>query len=106
MLTQQFANDDNSRETAFFWNYAGMNIGFFIGFTVAGIYHAEHSYNTLFLITTITNIIAFILLATSWQTVADKTTPLVRKIQNSGTGILFKNNIYEWSRWFKAFVTP
>ncbi|AIT08530.1 peptide transporter [Candidatus Francisella endociliophora] len=94
MLTQQFANDDNSRETAFFWNYAGMNIGFFIGFTVAGIYHAEHSYNTLFFITTITNIIAFILLATSWQTVADKTTPLVRKIQNSGTGILFKNNIY------------
>lgn len=94
MLTQQFENDDSSRETAFFWNYAGMNIGFFIGFTVAGIYHTEHSYNTLFLITTITNIIAFILLATSWSTVADRTTPLVRKIQNSGTKILVKSNSF------------
>nr|WP_231138832.1 hypothetical protein [Francisella orientalis] len=29
MLTQQFENDDTSRETAFFWNYAGMNVGFY-----------------------------------------------------------------------------
>lgn len=94
MLTQQFENDDTSRETAFFWNYAGMNVGFFIGFTVAGIYQSEHSYNILFLITTITNIIAFLLVITSWKTVADRTTPLVRKIKNSGTKILYKNSIY------------
>lgn len=94
MLTQQFEDDDSSRETAFFWNYAGMNIGFFIGFTVAGIYQADHSYNVLFLITTITNIIAFLLLATSWKTVADRTTPLVRRLQNSGESVLFKNSIY------------
>ncbi|MDE5022795.1 MFS transporter, partial [Francisella tularensis subsp. holarctica] len=65
MLTQQFENNDGDRESAFFWTYAGMNIGFFIGFTIAGIYQGKQIYNTLFLITTITNIIAFLLLATS-----------------------------------------
>lgn len=63
MLTQQFENNDGDRESAFFWNYAGMNIGFFIGFTIAGIYQGKQSYNTLFLITTITNIIAFFTLS-------------------------------------------
>lgn len=41
MLTQQFEGDDKERETAFFWNYAGMNIGFFLGFTLAGIFQAS-----------------------------------------------------------------
>ena len=36
MLTQRFAPEDDRREGAFLWNYAGMNIGFFVGFTVAG----------------------------------------------------------------------
>ena len=70
MLTHQFENNDGDRENAFFWNYAGINIGFFIGFTITGIYQVKQSHNT-FLITTITNIIAFVLLATSWKTVAD-----------------------------------
>ncbi|MDE4944721.1 MFS transporter, partial [Francisella tularensis subsp. holarctica] len=56
MLTQQFENNDGDRESAFFWIYAGMNIGFFIGFSIAGIYQGIQSYNSLFLITTITNI--------------------------------------------------
>ncbi|OIN83750.1 peptide MFS transporter [Francisella sp. TX07-6608] len=94
MLTQQFENNDGDRESAFFWNYAGMNIGFFIGFTIAGIYQGKQSYNSLFLITTITNIIAFLLLATSWKTVADRTTPLVKKIQQKGNNILLKNNFF------------
>src|SRR5262249_19514455 len=38
MLTQRFAPEDQRRESAFLWNYAGMNIGFFIGFSVAGHY--------------------------------------------------------------------
>src|SRR5262245_49862191 len=40
MLTQRFAPEDEGRESAFLWNYAGMNIGFFIGFTAAGYYQA------------------------------------------------------------------
>lgn len=94
MLTQQFSSDDHQRETAFFWNYAGMNVGFFIGFTIAGIFHSSQSYNILFLLTTITNIIAFILLSIGWNTVADRTTPLVRKVTRVGNSILVKYNSY------------
>ncbi|QIW10002.1 oligopeptide:H+ symporter [Francisella sp. LA112445] len=94
MLTQQFENDDSSRESAFYWNYAGMNIGFFIGFTVAGVFQQDNSYNTLFLLTAITNVIAFILLATSWKTVADRTTPLVKNVEKLGAHILVKNNSF------------
>ena len=32
MVTQLFEPNDKRRETAFLWNYSGMNIGFFIGF--------------------------------------------------------------------------
>ena len=31
MLTQRFAPEDPRREGAFLWNYAGMNVGFFVG---------------------------------------------------------------------------
>lgn len=92
MLTQQFEGNDNERETAFFWNYAGMNIGFFLGFTIAGIFQSDHSYNILFLLTTTTNIIAFILLSIGWKSVVDKTTPLVHKVNSLGYSILFKKN--------------
>jgi len=32
MLTQRFTPEDPRREGAFLWNYAGMNVGFFVGF--------------------------------------------------------------------------
>src|SRR6266542_3039688 len=41
MLTQRFTPDDPRREGAFLWNYAGMNVGFFIGFTVAGLFNED-----------------------------------------------------------------
>ncbi|MDE4998911.1 MFS transporter, partial [Francisella tularensis subsp. holarctica] len=50
MLTQQFENNDGDSESAFFWNYAGMNIGFFICFSISGIYLGNHCYYTFFLI--------------------------------------------------------
>src|ERR1041384_1141627 len=43
MLTQRFAPEDPRREGAFFWNYAGMNVGFFVGFSVAGHFQATES---------------------------------------------------------------
>ncbi|WP_150466254.1 peptide MFS transporter [Francisella sp. SYW-9] len=95
MLIQQFESDENnSRESAFYWNYAGMNIGCFIGFTVAGVFQVHNSYHILFLLAAITNIIAFVLLTLGWKTVADKTTPLVKKIKKSGSHILIKNNFF------------
>ncbi len=72
MLTQRFAPDDDRREGAFLWNYAGMNVGFFIGFAVAGHYQLTESYSSLFLFATVGNFLAIVLathqLEDGWRT--------------------------------------
>jgi POT family proton-dependent oligopeptide transporter len=77
MLTQRFTPEDPRREGAFLWNYAGMNVGFFIGFTVAGHYQATESYSSLFLFATVGNFMAIILASLNWKTLADRNTPLL-----------------------------
>ncbi|MDB5216316.1 MAG: Di-/tripeptide transporter [Myxococcaceae bacterium] len=77
MLTQRFKPDDVRREGAFLWNYAGMNIGFFVGFTVAGHYQLTENYSRLFLFATIGNFMAIIIAAVYWKTLADRDTPLL-----------------------------
>ncbi|WP_113066151.1 oligopeptide:H+ symporter [Oleiagrimonas sp. MCCC 1A03011] len=77
MLTQRFTPDDTRREGAFLWNYAGMNLGFFIGFTVAGHYQLTSSYASLFLFATLGNLLAIALVALNWKTLADRNTPLL-----------------------------
>lgn len=77
MLTQRFKPSDNRRESAFLWNYAGMNIGFFIGFTGAGIFQATENYPALFIFAAIGNVLAIILTLLNWKTLADINTPLM-----------------------------
>lgn len=77
MLTQRFAPNDTRREGAFLWNYAGMNLGFFIGFSVAGHYQLTESYASLFLFATIGNFLAILLAGFNWKVLADKNTPLL-----------------------------
>jgi len=77
MLTQRFAPDDNRREGAFLWNYAGMNAGFFIGFAVAGHYQLTENYHGLFLFATVGNLLAILLAVANWKTLADRSTPLI-----------------------------
>ena len=77
MLTQRFAPDDIRREGAFLWNYAGMNVGFFIGFTVAGHYQLTENYTSLFLFATVGNVAAILLALANWKTLADRNTPLL-----------------------------
>src|SRR3954451_12384867 len=67
MLTQRFASDDPRREGAFFWNYAGMNVGFFVGFAVAGHFQATQSYSSLFIFATLGNFCAVILAFFNWK---------------------------------------
>lgn len=93
MLTQQFKPDDAARETAFFWNYAAMNGGFFLGFMLAGVFQNSQAYDTLFLITTIANIIAFFLILLGWKAVADHTTPLTEIVKKRGKQVLYCRNI-------------
>lgn len=77
MLTQRFHPDDLRREGAFFWNYAGMNVGFFIGFTAAGHFQFTHDYSSLFIFATIGNFVAVILAGFNWRVLADLNTPLL-----------------------------
>jgi POT family proton-dependent oligopeptide transporter len=77
MLTQRFAPSDIRREGAFFWNYAGMNVGFFIGFTVAGHYQLTERYPNLFVFATIGNLLAIVFATLNWKALADRDTPLL-----------------------------
>ena len=77
MLTQRFTSDDPRREGAFLWNYAGMNVGFFVGFTVAGYFQATESYASLFIFATLGNFVAIVLATLSWKTLRDRNTQLL-----------------------------
>jgi proton-dependent oligopeptide transporter, POT family len=78
MLTQRFAPDDKRREAAFLWNYAGMNVGFFVGFAVAGHYQLTENYTHLFIFATLGNVVSIVLAAANWKTLADRSTPLLQ----------------------------
>lgn len=71
MLTQLFKPDDKRRETAFLWNYSGMNIGFFAGFSLSGYFQLTHSYSTLFLLSSVSSIIAFLITCIKWHMLSD-----------------------------------
>lgn len=77
MLTQRFKPDDDRRESAFLWNYAGMNLGFFIGFSVAGYFENQHDYVNLFIFATVGNFIAVLLAGANWKLLVDLNTPLL-----------------------------
>src|SRR5579864_9415480 len=78
MLTQRFAPEDERRESAFLWNYAGMNIGFFVGFSVAGHYQETEAYSPLFVFATVGNFSAIVLALFNWKVLADRKTPLLQ----------------------------
>lgn len=77
MLTQRYTPEDPRREGAFLWNYAGMNLGFFVGFTVAGHYQLSEDYTRLFLFATLGNFLAIVFALGNWRTLADRDTPLL-----------------------------
>lgn len=76
MLAQLFHANDKRREYAFLWNYSGMNIGFFIGVTVAGLYQIRQDFHALFVFTSAANIIALFLMLINWKKLADVKTQL------------------------------
>src|ERR1043165_1201417 len=68
MLTQRFTPEDPRREGPFLWNYAGMNVGFFVGFSVAGHFQATESYSGLFIFGAVGNFVPIILAFFNWKT--------------------------------------
>ena len=77
MLTQRFTPDDPRREGAFLWNYAGMNVGFFVGILVAGLYNESGRWGPLFTFATLGNLVAIVLAACYWRVLKDRETPLL-----------------------------
>lgn len=71
MLTQRFAPEDTRRETAFLWNYAGMNIGFFMGFSLSGMFQISQNYQRLFLLSSLGNLIALVICLYFWSQLSD-----------------------------------
>src|SRR3982075_4296497 len=82
MLTQRFTPEDPRRAGAFLWNYAGMNVGFFVGFAVAGYFQGTESYASLFIFATLGNFVAIVLAFFNWKTLTDRNTPLLDATRN------------------------
>ncbi len=74
MVTQLFEPDDKRRESAFLWNYSGMNIGFFVGFTLGGYFHLQAAYREFFLLSAFGNLIALGLTFYFWKILKDRDT--------------------------------
>lgn len=74
MVTQLFEPDDKRREAAFLWNYSGMNIGFFVGFSLSGYFHNHQAYHELFLLSGLGNLIALLFTLYNWKILKDRDT--------------------------------
>ncbi|MCW8407411.1 oligopeptide:H+ symporter [Legionella sp. PATHC035] len=79
MLTQRFSPEDTRREGAFLMNYAGMNIGFFVGFSLSGIFQLTQNYERLFLMSSLGNLIALIICLYCWHQLSDRETIFSQK---------------------------
>lgn len=77
MVTQLFEPDDKRRESAFLWNYSGMNIGFLIGFSIGGYFHLQQAYKELFLLSGLGNLIALVLTFYNWKILKDRDTSFI-----------------------------
>ncbi len=78
MMTQLFDPHDKRREAAFLWNYSGMNLGFFIGFTVSGFFQLHHNFHMLFLFASCGSLISFVIALLNWKHLKDKGTLYVQ----------------------------
>lgn len=76
LIAQLFHPTDRRRDYAFLWNYSGMNIGFFIGVSIAGFFQTTQSFHELFLLTSISNVIALLITLFHWKKLSDVDTPL------------------------------
>jgi POT family proton-dependent oligopeptide transporter len=71
LLTQLFTPNDKRREAAFLWNYSGMNVGFFVGFSISGYFQLTNGYHELFLLSSLGNLTAFLLTLFKWKSLSD-----------------------------------
>lgn len=80
LVSQLYDTHDPRRETAFLWNYSGMNAGFVLGFTLAGYFQLIQNYNLLFILTALSNVVTMIIMAFAWSALGDHDTLYKRAI--------------------------
>jgi len=76
MVTQLFEPHDKTREKVFFWNYSLMNVGFFIGFSLAGYFQNKHNFKLLFILAGCSNALTVFFTLLFWQYLHDRETAL------------------------------
>ncbi len=72
LVSENFSKGDERREKAFFWMYSGMNVGFFLGFSLAGHFQLTDNYAMLFTLTSISNVISLLVVFMAWRLFKDK----------------------------------
>jgi proton-dependent oligopeptide transporter, POT family len=77
MLTQQYQHNDTVREKAFLWNYAGMNVGFTLGFILSGYFEITADFHSMFLYSLLSNAVTLLIVLLGWKQLADHSTPLM-----------------------------
>lgn len=74
MLTQLYDPHDKRRESAFLWNYSGMNLGFFIGFSVSGYFQLHQNFHLLFLFSSLGSLVSLCITLLNWKYLKDRDT--------------------------------
>jgi proton-dependent oligopeptide transporter, POT family len=91
MMNQLFDNpDDPKREKAFLWNYSGMNIGFFLGFTISGYFQLKQNYSAVFIFGGLACIVAITTVLLNWDRLKDRDTYLTETPKEKHKIQLFK----------------
>lgn len=88
MMTQLFDSHDKRRESAFLWNYSGMNFGFFIGFSMSGYFQLHQNFHALFLFSSLGSLISFTLALLNWKHLNDKGTLYIQSKNKVDRAIL------------------
>jgi POT family proton-dependent oligopeptide transporter len=78
ILTQRFTSEDTRRDTAFFYSYAAMNVGFLAGYIMSGCFDYFNQYRYLFNMGFGLNLITILLTLQSWRHFIDTKTPLAQ----------------------------
>lgn len=67
MITQRFEPQDYSREKAFFWLYMSLNVGYLLGYSLAGYYGNINAYHHIILFILTFSTVSILLTALNWR---------------------------------------
>jgi POT family proton-dependent oligopeptide transporter len=85
IITRIFQNKDAERESAFFWNYSGLNLGFFIGLCLSGWFLMSANYKAMFVYAAISTAIALFVFLYYWKHFEEAPKTETKRLQSNGT---------------------